>query len=127
MILLCISSHTKSQTSFSDTISVLTYNLNDYGTASSGSCPTLGSPLRHSYLRTIMQYLQAPDIVGFQKIYGTPKTFSTDTIRLKVLDSICLGCYASTAYTNVSGYKKVNSLFLLTTPECKYNLQSIIL
>ena len=115
IIILSLNYNLKSQTSFTDTISVLTYNLNDYGTASTGNCPTLGSPLRHSYLRTIMQYLQAPDIIGFEKMFGTPNTFSTDTIRLKVLDSICSGCYASAAYTNVSGYKKVNSLFYKTS------------
>ena len=99
-----------SQTSYSDTISVVAYNVNNYGIASTTSCPTEGSPLRHSYLRTVMNYLQ-PDIISFEKITGSPKTFSTDTIRLKVMDSICLGCYANAVYTNVSGYSKVNSLF----------------
>ena len=118
---LFLSSPIISQTSFSDTISILTYNVNDYGTASSGSCPTLGSPMRHNYLRTIIQYLNAPDIIAFEKIYGTPKTFSTDSIRQKVLDSICMGCYAAAPYTNVSGYKKVNSLFYKTS---KFGLSS---
>ena len=112
---MCTGSNTIAQTTFSDTISVVTYNLNDYGTASSSGCPTLGSPLRHGYLRTILQYLQAPDIIGFEKIYGTPNTFSTDTIRMKVMDSICKGCYSNTVFTNVSGYKKTNILFYKNT------------
>ena len=110
LMVFFISNSCLSQTSYSDTISVVAYNVNNYGIASSGSCPTEGSPLRHSYLRTVMNSLQ-PDIVSFEKINGSPKTFSTDTIRLKVMDSVCLGCYANTVYTNVSGYSKVNSLF----------------
>ena len=115
LITICFSNSTYSQSSFTDTISVITYNVNNYGTPSSGSCPTTGSPLRHGYLKNILQYLQSPDIIGFEKIYGTPNTFCTDTIRMKVMDSICKGCYSNTVYTNVSGYKKTNMLFYKNT------------
>ena len=94
------------QTYFTDSVSVVTYNVNNYGFASTGSCPLTGSSLKHQYLKTVMQYL-APDIVAFEKINGTPASFSIDTIQKKIMDSVCIGCYSSAAFTNVSGYKKV--------------------
>ena len=114
-VAICFSKKAFSQSSFTDTISVITYNLNNYGTPSTSGCPTTGSPLRHTYLKNILQYLQAPDIIGFEKILGTPTTFCTDTIRMKVMDSVCKGCYSNTVYTNVSGYKKTNILFYKNT------------
>jgi hypothetical protein len=99
---------------FTDTVSIVTYNVNNYGFASTGSCPLQGSPLKHQYLKTVMQYL-APDIVAFEKINGTPASFGIDTIQQKVMDSVCIGCYSSAVFTNVSGYKKVNSLFYKTS------------
>ena len=113
MLLLCFCHQAIAQTSFSDTVSVVTYNVNNYGYPSTSSCPLKGSPLRHQYLRTVMDYLN-PDIVAFEKMNGTPATFSIDTIQKKVLDSVCAGCYAAAAFTNVSGYQKVNSLFYKT-------------
>ena len=115
LLLLFIQLSSYAQTSFNDTITVLTYNVNNYGIASSKSCPLEGAQIKHTYLRTIMNYLQAPDLIGFEKITASPTTFSIDTIKTKILDSICLGCYANAAFTNVSGYSKVNSFFYKTS------------
>ena len=99
------------QQSFKDTVSVFTYNINNYGYASSGSCPTEGSPLKNVYLATILKYQNAPDVVSFQKFSSSPKTLASDSMQRAIMDSVCKGCYANTTYTNVSGYKKVNTLY----------------
>ena len=99
------------QSVFSDTVTVFSYNINNYGTASSKSCPTEGSPLKNTYLTTILSYLNAPDIVAFEKMLGTPKTLASDSMQKHIMDSVCAGCYANTTFTNVSGYKKVNTLY----------------
>ena len=102
------------QSNFTDTVSVVTYNINNYGAASTKSCPLEGSPLKNNYLRTILSYLNAPDIVAFEKMSGTPKKLASDSIKKSIMDSVCPNCYASVNYTNVSGYKKVNTLFYKT-------------
>ena len=99
------------QQNFTDTVSVLAYNINNYGFASSKSCPLEGSPLKKAYMRTILQYENAPDIVSFEKYAATPKNLASDTMQKQIMDSVCAGCYANVAYTNVSGYSKVNTLF----------------
>ena len=106
----CITSTTIAQVYFTDTVSVANYNVNNYGFPSSSGCPLTGSPLKHQYLKTVIKYM-SPDIISFEKINGTPSTFSIDTIKQKIMDSVCLGCYSNAAFTNVSGYQKVNSLF----------------
>ena len=99
------------QQTFTDTISVLAYNINNYGFASSKSCPLEGSPLKKGYIRTILQYENAPDIVSFEKYAATPTNLASDSMQKQIMDSVCAGCYANVAYTNVSGYGKVNTLF----------------
>jgi len=113
-IFLNLCNNAIAQTYFTDTVSIVTYNINNYGFASTGGCPLTGSPLKHQYLKNVVQYLN-PDIIAFEKINGTPATFSTDTIKQKVMDSVCLGCYSNAMFTNISGYKKVNSLFYKTS------------
>ena len=102
------------QQSFKDTVSVFTYNINNYGYASTSGCPTEGSPLKNGYLATILKYKKAPDVVSFQKFSGSPKTLASDSMQRSIMDSVCKGCYANTQYTNVSGYKKVNTLYYKT-------------
>ena len=102
------------QKGLKDTVSVFAYNINNYGYASSGSCPTEGSPLKNGYLTTILKYQNAPDVVAFEKFSGSPKTLASDSMQRTIMDSVCKGCYANTTYTNVSGYKKVNTLFYKT-------------
>ena len=113
--LLGIGLSLSAQQSFKDTVSVFTYNINDYGSASTTSCPILGSPLRDGYLRNILSYTNAPDIVAFEKFKGTPTNLASSQIQKSIMDSVCKGCYANTTYTNVSGYKKVNTLFYKTS------------
>ena len=64
--LLCICGKILAQPYFTDTVNVVTYNVNNYGFASTGSCPLTGSPLKHQYLRTVVKYA-APDIIAFKK------------------------------------------------------------
>jgi len=99
------------QQNFTDTVSVLAYNINNYGFASTKSCPLEGSPLKKGYIRTILQYENAPDIVSFEKYAATPKNLASDSMQKQIMDSVCAGCYANVAYTNVSGYSKVNTMF----------------
>ncbi len=113
-ILLTSISSIEAQSNFTDTVSVVTYNINNYGTASTKSCPLEGSPLKNNYLRTILNYLNAPDIVAFEKMSGTPKTLASDSMKKSIMDSVCPNCYACVDYTKVSGYKKVNTLFYKT-------------
>ena len=110
-ILFALINVIKAQNNFSDTVSLITYNLNNFGFASTKSCPLEGSPLKPGYLRTILKYLNAPDIVSFQKFNGTPKTLASDSIKRTIMDSICLNCYGVVDFTNNSGYKKVNTLY----------------
>jgi len=110
VLLLVFINCTKSQTSFSDTVTIAAYNIDNYGINGGSSCPLEGSPVKNGYLRTVVNYIQ-PDIISFEKITATPVSFCTDTIKMSVLDSVCLGCYDTTKYTNVSGYSKVNTLF----------------
>ena len=109
--LLFLVNQSKGQLNFTDTVSILSYNINNYGTASTKSCPLEGSPSKNTYLVNILTYLNAPDIVSFQKMMGTPVTLASDSMQKHIMDSVCAGCYANTIYTNVSGYKKVNTLF----------------
>jgi len=101
---------TNAQTSVYDTINIVSYNVLDYGMPNTVSCPTLNSPNRHQYLKTIINYTK-PDILGLVKMTALPTTFATDTITKMVLDSACQGCYAHVDYTNLSGYEKTNMLF----------------
>ncbi len=101
----------KGQSNFTDTVTILSYNINNYGTASTKSCPLEGSSLKNVYLKNILSYLNAPDIVSFQKMMGTPVTLASDSMQKHIMDSVCAGCFANTTYTNVSGYNKVNTLF----------------
>ncbi len=113
MPILCINLSTAQQP-FTDTVSVFTYNINNFGYASTSGCPLEGSPLKPSYLRTILSYQNAPDIVAFEKFSGNPNTLASDSMRRSIMDSVCAGCYANTRFTNVSGYKKVNTLYYKT-------------
>ena len=106
---------TYAQSSFSDTVSVVTYNINNYGYASTTSCPLEGSPLKTGYIRTILKYLNAPDIVAFEKLSGSPKTLASDSMKRNIMDSVCPNCYGVVNYTKLSGYKKVNTLFYKTS------------
>ena len=99
------------QNPFTDTVSIFTYNINNYGYASTKSCPLEGSPLKNGYLINILRYAGSPDVIAFEKFSGSPKTLASDSMQRAIMDSVCAGCYANTTYTNVSGYKKVNTLF----------------
>jgi len=99
------------QQTFTDTVSVFAYNINNYGFSPSGSCPLEGSPLKKGYIRTILEYENAPDIVSFEKYAAKPTNLASDSMQKQIMDSVCAGCYANTKYTNVSGYGKVNTLF----------------
>ena len=111
----CFANPSNGQVQFTDTISVLSYNINNYGTSSSVSCPLQGSPKQDSYLRNILNYLNAPDIVALEKFSGSPTNLASFHIQKYIMDSVCGGCYANTNFTNVSGYKKVNTLFYKTS------------
>ena len=49
-----------------DTLKVISYNVNNYGFAASQSCPGLITANKHVYLRNIVQYTD-PDILGLLK------------------------------------------------------------
>ncbi|MDB5284067.1 MAG: Endonuclease/exonuclease/phosphatase [Bacteroidota bacterium] len=101
---------TKAQILPYDTLRVMTYNVNNYGFPSTTGCPTLSAPAKAMWLRTVLDYYN-PDILGLEKMDGSPTSFSTDSIVHKVLDSVCNGCYGHTPFTNVSGYQKENLLY----------------
>ena len=97
-----------------DTLKIMTYNVLNYGFPSTSGCPTLITANKHIYLKTILRY-ENPDIVGLVKIDASPASFTTTEIVQQVLDSVCLGCYGHSAFTNLSGYTKENMLYFKTS------------
>ena len=95
-----------------DTIKVMTYNVGNFGTAPTTSCPLFNFNLKSGYLRTILKY-ENPDIIGMAKINGD-EMFCTDTIVNLVLDSLCTGCWGYGNYSVVSTYPKENMLYFNT-------------
>lgn len=117
VFLVCFSSSAFAQI---DTVKVMTYNVLNYGFPATNGCPTLITANKHEYLKTILKY-ENPDILGLVKITASPTTFTTDSIVHQVLDSVCLGCYGHSDFTNVSGYTKENMLYFKTA---KFGLKS---
>jgi hypothetical protein len=111
LVIACSTNSINAQNVFTDTVSVFAYNILNYGIAATKSCPLEGSPLKNGYIATILKYENVPDIVSFEKFSATPTNLASDTMQTKIMDSVCAGCYANVAYTNVSGYSKVNTLF----------------
>ena len=50
----------------SDTVKIMTYNVDNFGTLPTSSCPLFDFNLKGSYLRTILTYAD-PDIIGLEK------------------------------------------------------------
>ncbi|MES2284139.1 MAG: T9SS type A sorting domain-containing protein [Bacteroidota bacterium] len=97
-----------------DTLKIMSYNTNDYGRDPSSSCPALITSNKHEYLKTILRY-ENPDILGLVKMVANPVSFSETVVIQKVLDSVCLGCYGHSVFTNFSGYKKEDMLYFKTS------------
>ncbi len=93
-----------------DTLSVMSYNVLNYGFPATASCPMLLTAAKHGYLKTILRYSK-PDILALLKMNADPSAFSTDTVVHAVLDSVCDGCYYHCLFTNNSGYGKENMLY----------------
>ena len=92
-----------------DTIKIMSYNVGNFGTAPTSSCPLFNFNLKSGYLKTILQY-EKPDVIAMLKMNAS-SSFCQDTILNYVLDSICLGCWNYGAYTVESGYPKVNMFY----------------
>ncbi len=112
--LLFIFFHSNAQSSQTDTLKIMTYNTLNYGFSSSSSCPALITANKHGYLRTILRY-ENPDILGLLKMDASPSSFSKTKVIQHVLDSVCLGCYGHSDFTNLSGYSKENMLYFKTS------------
>ena len=107
-----------------DTLTVVTYNVGNYGFPATNDCPLLKPTLKHKYLRTILEYIN-PDIIGLEKMEGNPSSFSTDTVIDKVLNNAHSEAlvanerqhpeYGHAEFTNKSGYKKTNMLYYKTS------------
>ncbi|MEI8204793.1 MAG: T9SS type A sorting domain-containing protein [Bacteroidota bacterium] len=95
-----------------DTIKVMTYNVGDFGTSPTSSCPLFDFNLKSGYLRTILNYTKA-DIIGMVKM-NAGYAFCTDTIMHYVLDSLCPGCWENGVYSVTSTYSKANMLYFNT-------------
>lgn len=98
----------------SSILTVMNYNVGNYGAPATASCPLLNLTTKHAYLRTIMQYV-SPDIVALTKMNDLSATFSTTTVIDSIFNKNCIGCYGHGAYTNISGYSKVNMLYYKTS------------
>jgi hypothetical protein len=101
------------QFSQSDTLKITTYNTLNYGFSSSASCPTLITSNKNEYLKTILRY-ENPDLIGLVKMKASPASFTTNYVIQNVFDSICLGCYNHTPFTNYSGYSKEDMVYYKT-------------
>jgi hypothetical protein len=102
---------TRAQTT--DSLKIITYNINDYGYYDTENCPTQTPLIKNPYLRTVLKYAN-PDIIGLVKLQATTEKFYTDTLPMEILDSVCNKCYGYGAYTNESGYNKENMLYYNT-------------
>ncbi len=96
-----------------DTLSIMAYNVNNYGDYDAGNCPTQTPLIKNPYLRTVLKYTN-PDIVGLVKMEAGTENFYTDTLPTDILDSVCNKCYGYGAYTDESGYYKENMLYYNT-------------
>ena len=96
-----------------DSIKLMTYNVGNFGTEPTSSCPLFNFSLKSSYLRTILKY-EKPDIIGMAKMNGD-RQFCTDTIVNYILDSVCNGCWHYGNYSQLSTYPKENMLYFNTT------------
>ncbi len=112
--LLFMFSYSFAQPVQTDTLKIMAYNTLDYGFPSTSSCPALITANKHDYLRTILRY-ENPDIIGLEKMDASPSSFSKTKVIQHVLDSLCLGCYGHSSFTNVSGYSKENMLYFKTS------------
>lgn len=92
-----------------DTIKVMSYNVGNFGTAPTSSCPLFNFGLKSTYLKNILQY-EKPDVIALLKMNAS-KSFCKDTRVNYVLDSICVGCWNYGDYTIESGYPKVNMFY----------------
>jgi hypothetical protein len=113
-LLLFLFSYSFAQSQQTDTLKIMTYNVLNYGFPSTSGCPTLITANKHQYLKTILRY-ENPDILGLVKMDASPASFTTTDIVQHVLDSVCLGCYGHTDFTNLSGYTKENMLYFKTS------------
>jgi len=102
------------QSAQTDTIKIMSYNSLDYGFPPTSSCPALIPANKHGYLKTILRY-ENPDILGLVKMDASPSSFSTTEVVQKCLDSVCMGCYGHSIFTNFSGYSKENMLYFKTS------------
>ena len=98
----------------STTLTVMNYNVGNYGAPATTSCPLLNLTQKNAYLRTIMQYV-SPDIVALTKMSNLSTIFSNTTVIDSVFNKNCAGCYSHAGFTNVSGYSKVNMLYFNTS------------
>jgi hypothetical protein len=114
VLLLFLFSVSLAQSVLTDSLKVMTYNVLNYGFPSTSNCPSLITADKDEYLKTILRY-EDPDILGLVKMDATPASFTTDYIIHHVLDSVCLGCYGHSDYTNLSGYTKENMLYFKTS------------
>lgn len=94
-------------------LSVMNYNVGNYGAPATINCPLYNLTTKNAYLRAIMQYV-SPDIVALTKIDNSSSIFSTTTIIDSIFNKSCIGCYEHAGFTNVSGYSKVNMLYYKT-------------
>lgn len=114
VLLLFVFSFSHAQSFQKDTLKIMSYNTLDYGFSSSSNCPALITANKHEYLKTILRY-ENPDIIGLLKMDASPSSFSKTKVIQHVLDSVCLGCYGHSSFTNLSGYSKENMLYFKTS------------
>ena len=112
-LLLFFFSYSYAQSFQTDTLKIMAYNTLNYGFPATSSCPALITANKHGYLKTILRY-ENPDILGLVKMDASPASFTTTDIVQMVLDSVCLGCYGHSNFTNLSGYTKENMLYFKT-------------
>jgi hypothetical protein len=98
----------------STTLTVMNYNVGNYGALATINCPLLNLTTKNAYLRTIMQYV-SPDIVALTKIDNLLPAFSTTKVVDSIFNKNCFGCYDHGGFTNISGYSKVNMLYYKTS------------
>ena len=113
-LLLFVFSFSYAQSIQKDTLKIMSYNTLDYGFPSTSNCPGLITANKHEYLKTILRF-ENPDIIGLLKMDASPSSFSKTKVIQHVLDSVCLGCYGHSSFTNISGYSKENMLYFKTS------------
>jgi len=105
-----------------DTLTVMSYNVLNYGDGCQGSNSTL-----HAYLRTIVRFAN-PDLLGLVKVENTPVSTQgfADSINTYALNAVFPNRFNHCTYTDVAGDTKTSLLYYNTNKLVFLSVKTIV-